>query len=309
MIIVCGEALIDCLPAVCDGAEGFVPHVGGSPFNVAVGLARLEREVGYLGRLSTDPFGDLLAARLEADGVDLGHVPRTAAPSPLALVHLDDDGVARYSFHLADSATTELALDDLPDPLPERVRAVHTGSLALLLEPGRDAVAALLERASAQGRLTTLDPNVRPTLITDREGYLDDLDGWLALTDVVKVSDEDLAWVHPDADPLEVARAWLGRGPVLAVVTRGAQGAVAVTADGRTVEVEGVPADVVDTIGAGDSFTSGLLAWLDEAGALHRDAVAALDDEDLAAAVRFAAGVAAATCARAGADPPRRAEL
>lgn len=309
MIIVCGEALIDCLPAACDGAEGFVPHVGGSPFNVTVGLARLEREVGYLGRLSTDPFGDLLAARLEADGVDLAHVPRTTAPSPLALVHLDDDGVARYSFHLAGSATTELTLDDLPDPLPEGVRAVHTGSLALLLEPGRAAVAALLERASAQGRLTTLDPNVRPTLVPDREAYLDDLDGWLALTDVVKASEEDLAWVHPDADPLEVARAWLDRGPVLAVVTRGAQGAVAVTADGRTVEVEGVPVDVVDTIGAGDSFTSGLLAWLDEAGALHRDAVATLDDEDLVAAVRCAARVAAATCARAGADPPQRAEL
>ncbi len=309
MIIVCGEALIDCLPASCEGAEGFVPHVGGSPFNVAVGLARLESNVGYLGRLSTDPFGDLLAERLEADGVDLTHAARTSAPSPLALVHLDEAGVAQYSFHLNGSATTELALDDLPDPLPEEVRAVHTGSLALLLEPGREAVTVLLERASAQGRLTTLDPNVRPTFIADREAYLDDLDRWLAVTDVVKVSDEDLAWVHPEADPVEVARTWLGRGPVLAVLTRGGQGAVAATVDGRTVEVEGVPIDVVDTIGAGDSFTSGLLAWLDAAGALHRDAVAALDDEDLAAAVRFAARVAAVTCTRAGADPPRRADL
>lgn len=309
VIIVCGEALIDCVPADCGGRTGLLPKVGGSPYNVACGLARLAVPVGYLGRISADPFGTLLLDRLADDGVDLTSTTRTPAPSPLAIVHLDTDGIARYSFHLEGSATAELAVDDLPDPLDPTVRAVHTGSLALLLEPGRRAVATLLERAHAAGALTSLDPNVRPSCIPNREAYLEELDGWLARTDLVKVSDEDLAWLYPDRAPLDVLGSWLERGPSLAVLTQGADGAAALSAGGQFADVPGVNVSVVDTIGAGDSFTAGLLAWLSDTQALTREQVARLGTGELTEALRFAGAAAAVTCTREGADPPRRDEL
>ena len=309
MIIVCGEALVDCIPARCGDEGGFVPRAGGSPYNVALGLARLEAPVGYLGRLSTDPFGRLLRDRLAADGVGLDHAVDVDAPSPLAIVHLDPAGTASYSFHLEGSATAGLSLADLPDPLPGDVRIVHTGSLALLLEPGAAAVAALLRRAHDEGRLTTLDPNIRPSLIPERRRYLDQLDGWLADTDLVKASEEDVAWLRPDEDPVEVLRAWTGGlGPALGVLTRGSEGAVAVSG-GRTVEVTGEPIEVVDTVGAGDAFTSGLLAWLDATDVVDAGALRRLDDSSISEALRFAGSVAGRTCGRTGADPPRRDEL
>ena len=308
MIIVCGEALIDCIPARCGDEAGFVPRAGGSPYNVAVGLARLEAPVGYLGRLSTDPFGRLLRDRLIADGVALDYAVDVDAPSPLAIVHLDAAGVATYSFHLEGSATAGLSSTDVPDPMPDAIQAVHTGSLALLLEPGATAVTTLLRRAHSAGRLTTLDPNVRPSFVPDRARYLQQLDGWLADTDVVKASQEDVSWLHPGNDPVEVLRDWTRRGPTLGVLTRGDAGAVAVTPT-LTVPVAGAAVDVVDTVGAGDAFTSGLIAWLHTAGALDAVAVAALDEPALAEALRFATAVAGRTCARAGADPPRRGDL
>ena len=308
MIIVCGEALVDCIPARCGDEAGFVPRAGGSPYNVAVGLARLDAPVGYLGRLSTDPFGRLLRDRLVADGVALDYASEVDAPSPLAIVHLDASGVATYSFHLEGSATTGLSNADVPDPLPDEIQAVHTGSLALLLEPGASAVATLLHRAHSAGRLTTLDPNVRPSFVPDRARYLQQLDGWLADTDVVKASLEDVSWLHPGHDPVEVLRDWTRRGPALGVLTRGDAGAVAVTST-LTVPVAGAAVDVVDTVGAGDAFTSGLIAWLHTAGALDATAVAALDEPALTDALRFATAVAGRTCARPGADPPRRSDL
>ncbi len=308
MIIVCGEALVDCLPATCDGRSGFVPHAGGSSLNVARALARLDAVTAFLGRLSTDPFGDLLADSLAADGVGLSLAPRVDEPSALAFVHLDDAGVASYSFHVAGSAAATLTVDELPLPLPAEVTAVHTGSLAVLLEPGRDAVRQLLAHAHAAGRLTSLDPNVRPAFVPDVTGYRQDLVQLLADTDVVKTSEEDLAWLAPGEEPVSVVRGWLSDGPALAVLTRGADGAVAVTTK-TAVAVPAPAVSVVDTVGAGDTFSAALLAWLEEQGALSRAAVAGLDDAALAAALTFAARAAAMACAKEGADPPHRDEL
>lgn len=305
MIVSCGEALVDLIPAECGGEAGLVPRPGGSPLNVAVGLGRLGVPVAFLGGVSEDSLGRMLLAHLRGNGVDTSLLPRSDAPSPLALVSVDERGGAEYAFHLAGTAMG--ALSTAPDPLPAEARAVHVGSIALAVEPLAGVVEQLLLR-EGQRRLVSLDPNVRGRFIDDRDGYLDRLGRLLAATDVVKASDEDLRWLHPEAPPVEVAARWVATGPPLVVVTRGADGATAVTAAGA-VDVPGMPVEVIDTVGAGDAFTAGLLCWLAERDALERRAVAGLDASALKAALRFAGDVAAVTCERAGADPPRRHEV
>lgn len=305
MILVCGEAIVDLTPAACGERDGFVPRPGGSPCNVAVGLGRLGAPTGFVGGLSSDPFGRLLAARLVDSHVDLSWATTSDDPTPVAFVVLDDDRVPEYVFHLRGTAMDAVVAP--ADPLPHEVAAVHVGSIGLVLGPAGDVAADLLRRAGAD-RFTTLDPNIRARFAGDRAGYSERLTGWLRSTDLVKVSEEDLAWLHPDADPVEVAGRWLDQGPALAVVTRGRDGAVAVAADG-CVEIPGVAVEVVDTVGAGDAFMSGLLGWLAETDALSRDAVASLTADERADALRFAATAAAWTCGRAGADPPWRRDL
>lgn len=305
MILVCGEAIVDLTPAACGDRAGFVPRAGGSPCNVAVGLGRLDVSTGFVGGLSSDPFGRLLTQHLTDSGVDVSWSTSSDDPTPVAFVMLDEHGVAEYVFHL--SGTSMDAVVAPPDPLPQQVRAVHVGSIGLVLQPAGQVAAGLLHHAG-RDRLTTLDPNIRPRFIHDRDAYLEALGGWLRDTDVVKVGEEDLAWLHPGVDPVEVVGRWLLDGPTLAVLTRGPDGAMAVTSEG-CVEVAGVAVDVVDTVGAGDAFMSALLAWLAHADALDRDAVASLTADERADALRFATKAAAWTCGRAGADPPRRADL
>lgn len=303
-VLVCGEALIDLTPARCGDEQGFVPRVGGSPYNVAIGLARLDVAAAFCGRVSTDPFGRQLRGALERDGVATDDLAVGDEPTPLAIVHLDDEGHAEYTFHFDGTAAAALSRDDVPDPLPDGVTAVHVGSIALVLEPGAEVVADVLRRARADGLLTSLDPNVRARFIPDRAAYAEALDGWVADAAVVKASAEDLGWARPDIEPAALARRWAAPDR-LVVVTDGARGALALRGD-DVVEVPAPPTQVVDTVGAGDAFTSGLLAALDAQGCHAPDALGAVD---VTRAVGFAARVAARTCTRAGADPPHRHEL
>ncbi len=305
-ILLAGEALIDFKPLGQAPEAGFRPHAGGSPLNVAVGLSRLGRAAGFLGCLSRDPFGELLEAHARRNGVDARFVRRRDAPSTLAFVYPEEGG-ERYSFYGAGAADTQLAVDELPASLPEELAALHLGSIAMARQPIGEALAALMAREHSS-RLVSFDPNVRPDVVPDLETYRGQLEGWLAHVDLVKASRVDLSLLYPD-EPLDrVAARWLGLGPTHVAVTRGGEGALGFTRE-ASVEVPGRPVEVVDTVGAGDAFTSGLLAWLLERGLAERVRHASLPERQWKAALAFATEVAALTCARAGADPPQRDAL
>jgi fructokinase len=300
VILVAGEALYDLvLQGDGDHLHG---HPGGGPFNTARTIGRLEQPVAYLGRMSEDRFGEHMMELLGEDGVDLGPVVRTSEPTTLALAEVDDDGVARYRFYERGTSASGLTVDDALAAVPDGVQILHVGTLGLTLEPVAAAVEAVVERL-ADRALIAVDPNIRPWVIGD--GYRERLDRVLAHSHVVKVSQEDLDWLCPDVPHVEAIRSLLDRGPTLGLLTRGPNGALVVT---RTAEVA-VPAPrakVVDTIGAGDAFGGGFLAWWSERG-LTRDDVGTID---LAVeATAFACLVAARTCSRPGASPPYRSEL
>jgi fructokinase len=303
-IVVAGEALIDLAPR--DGT--LVPLPGGSPYNVAVGLGRLGNPAAFLGHRSTDGFGRLLASRLDAAGVGLDTTSLTDDPTTLAVVHLDDQGRASYGFYLDGTSAAGLREDELPDLADALAVHLSLGAITLDTRPAGDAFAALVDRESGQ-RTVSLDPNVRPSVIADLGAYAQRLEALVARCDLVKVSDEDLHLLHPEEPAHEVARRWVRSGPAVVVVTRGPDGALGVTAEGDEVEVAGETVDVVDTVGAGDAFTSGLLDALAQRGRLERDALRDLGVGDLRAALQAAVHVAAITCTRPGADPPRRDEL
>lgn len=310
-IVVAGEALVDLVPEP-DGRLRPLP--GGSPFNVAVGLGRLGVPTGLLGPLSSDGFGDLLAERLAAAEVRTLPDGRTPRPTTLAMVHLDAAGHASYAFYLAGTSATGMVEADVAAAATAdatlRTAALHVSLGAVTLTAaGTGALLARLLAARAERPLVSLDPNVRPAVITDLAAEREAIAHAVAASDVVKVSDEDLTALHPDRDPLTVAGDWARSGPQLVVVTRGAEGATALRADGGTLTVAGVPVDVVDTVGAGDAFTSGLLAALDAHALLDRVALGDVTPEQLREVLMFAGRVAAATCARRGADPPTRDEL
>ena len=307
MIVVCGEALIDLVPMSQGDEPAYVARAGGSSFNVAVGLGRLGTPVGFLGRLSTDPFGQMLRRRLLADGVDCHLVQEGDEPSTLAIVHLEAGAEPVYAFHGEGTADRMLRVEDLPEALPAQVSALHFGSISMVREPGASAFEALMRREHGR-RVLSLDPNVRPSMVGERSAYVARLEGWVALADVVKVSEADLAWLYPATAPAAVAADWLAPGPGLVVVTRGPDGSFALTAGGR-VDVAGTPVAVSDTVGAGDAFTSGLLAWLHESGWLDRARIREVPTDELRRGLAFANRAAALTCTRAGAQPPIRAEM
>jgi fructokinase len=301
MIVVGGEALFDL---VLEGTEQLQAHPGGGPFNTARTIGRLEQPVAYLGRLSTDRFGTRLRQLLLDDRVVVDTAVPTEDPTTLALAELDAGGGARYRFYADGTSAPGLTTDAALDALPARVDMLHVGTLGLALEPMASAMEAVVERLAGRV-LVAVDPNCRPTVIADPEAYRERLRRVLANADLIKVSEEDLAWLDPGQEPVHAARALLSGRGAAAVLTRGGEGAVAITR-AREVAVPAPPVRVVDTIGAGDAFGGAFLAWWRRAG-LSRDALA-----DLAAvteATRFAVRVAAMTCERPGASPPRLSEL
>jgi fructokinase len=292
--LVIGESLIDI--------AGEDKHVGGSPLNVAVGLSRLGRDVDFLTRIGDDPHGRCIADYLDFAGVQLVSGSQTASRTATARLTLDQDGAASYEFDL------DWQLSGTPMVSPPLL--VHTGSIAAVQEPGCLAVAALVD-AYHLSATVSFDPNVRPSLIADRELARTRIEHLVERSDIVKVSEEDLRWIDPNRPPEQVAQTWLALGPAIVAVTMADRGAAAFCAAG-VARVPARPVQVVDTVGAGDSFMVGLLDALwgqDLLGAQRRAELAGLDLDKLAAALEAGSAAAALTVGRAGADLPDRAAL
>ncbi len=301
MIVVCGEALIDVIRNG-DGTQRAAP--GGGPFNTARALARLEVPTAFLGRLSNDSFGLQLVEALKSDGVNLGLASIGPESTTIAVADVDSEGLADYQFLVQGTSAPNLTLDMIPAHLGADVTALHLGTLGLVLEPMASTLLALLDR-ERHGRVIMVDPNIRVGLMPDTE-YRERLHTVLAESTIVKASDADLTWLYPDLSYKRAAERLLGEGVGAVVVTLGAQGAFAAHRDFR-LSVGAVHVHVVDTIGAGDAFGAGLLAWLHDHDALKANLH--LEEHELRAAVEFACLAAALTCARAGADPPWRSEM
>jgi fructokinase len=296
VIAVCGEAIVDLLPS---GPTSYEVTPGGSPANTAVALARLGVPVTMLARLSGDDFGRLLREHLRSNGVDLSRAVEAAEPSGVAVVTRDAEGTATYRF-LLDGAADWQWTDAELGPLPEPVVALHAGSIALATTP---AIERMLER-SRDTCTISIDPNLRPSTL---EASRHALPRWLALADIIKASADDIALLHPGQDPVQVAERWADQGPALVLVTASADGAYALVA-GEVVHAPAQPVQVVDTVGAGDTFNAGLLVGLHRAGLLG-GRLDGLSVDDVGPALDLALRAAARSCSRAGADPPYAAEL
>jgi fructokinase len=301
MIVTCGEALIDMLPRETrDGAPAFQPFVGGSLFNVAIALGRLGTDAAFFGGLSTDFFGERLKAALEKSRVNTSFANVSDRPTTLAFVSLSE-GKAQYAFFDEHSAGRMLTETDLP-AFPVEVTAFHFGSFSLAAEPCGSAYEALIQREHVS-RVISLDPNIRPSLIKNREAHIARLERLAGMADIVKFSDDDLAWIAPDGTFDALAEDWLERGARLVIMTRGGEGAVARTKR-VAVSVPAAAVKVADTIGAGDTFSAGIMSRLTQKNLFSKSAIARLGEDEVRDALTFAARAASVTVSRPGADPP-----
>lgn len=309
MITVAGEALIDL---VDEGEGRYQAHPGGGPANVAVALARLGVPSSLLARVSSDALGRRVEAHLAGNGVSLRDITRAAELTTLAMASLDDGGRASYSFYVNGTADWQWAPGELPAQLPPDVLALHTGSLALTVQPGAAALEALLATEHARGQVTvSIDPNIRPLLAGSRDAEVTRVERQFRLAGLVKASEEDVAWLYPGVGYEEVARRWQRLGPRLVAITLGERGAYLLGPDGSAVLRPARITTIVDTVGAGDAFCAGLLDALGRRGLLGAAGAAALaqlTSADLAALADWAGLIAGLTCQRAGADPPTRDE-
>lgn len=306
MFLVCGEALWDLFGTETPDGLQFDARIGGSPFNVAVGLRRLGQPAGLLTGLSTDSLGRRLHAALSREGVETGFLVMKDAPSTLSVVDLAEDGTPAYAFYGGGAADRSLLEGDLPT-IGSGVSGLHFGSYSLVADPTGGSLLSLARREAGR-RLIALDPNVRPTVEPDPERWRQRIDAFVEAADLVKVSAEDLEILYPAVPPAEIAQRWLDRGAKLVIVTAGSDGAEAFTRSQRA-RAAARPVAVVDAVGAGDTFQAALIAALAETGRLSGAAVAALDGDALAGLLDFAMAAAAITCTRRGADLAYRSEL
>jgi fructokinase len=297
-IWVCGEVLIDLIP---DDSGERVPHVGGGPANTAKALARLGHEVYFIDGISSDKYGQMSRQELLDDEVKLDLALNSDKPTCLAIISLNESGGASYEFEIDGTATFDFSASGLPDPSRYKPSVLHIGTLVTVIQPAADV---LYEWAMQVAEFAPIvfDPNVRSVVMNDRDKYLAAVERWVAISSVVKVSDDDMAWLYPGQQFADVAKRWINDGAALVVVTRGADGLVGFTADG-SVEVPGVKVDVADTVGAGDTVGAIVVEAMIEKGILN------LTGDTLKAVLNRAAIAAGITCSRKGAQPPYKHEL
>lgn len=306
MILCCGEALIDMLPReTAAGEKAFAPYAGGAIFNTAIALGRLGISTGFFTGLSDDMMGEILRDTLKSSGVDASYCATLSRPTTIAFVKLVD-GHASYAFYDENTAGRMITEADLP-ALGADCEALHFGAISLISEPCGSTYEALMKREHAT-RVISLDPNIRPGFIKDKASHMARIMRMAAMSDILKFSDEDLAWFGISKSTDELAAHWLKAGARLVVVTRGADGAVGYTADHK-VEVPSERVKVVDTVGAGDTFDAGILASLKRNGLLTKAEVATLDEAAIRDALALGAKAAAVTVSRAGANPPWAHEI
>ncbi|HWK65321.1 MAG TPA: carbohydrate kinase [Rhizobiaceae bacterium] len=306
MILCCGEALIDMLPRQStQGEPAFAPYPGGAVFNSAIALGRLGIRTEFFSGLSSDLFGQQIREVLASSNVGSRYAAVSALPTTLAFVRLVD-GHATYTFYDENTAGRMLNEADLP-MLGDDIEAMLFGAISLIPEPSGSAYEALMRREH-KTRVTMLDPNIRPGFISDRDGHRARMRRMIGMADIVKLSDDDLAWFGETGSHDEIAARWLEEGPKLVIITSGAKGAEGYTKQHK-ISVASQRVSVVDTVGAGDTFNAGVLASLDEQGLLSKGALDELSAQHLRAALSLGARAAAVTVSRAGANPPWRHEL
>lgn len=307
-VLVCGEAIVDLFVDVADGELRAKPVLGGSPFNVAIGLARLDVPTSFFGGLSTDSFGTAIRTRLLAEKIDTRHAVATDRLTTLSVVGTDAAGRPAYAFHGEGKADRSVGIADLPATLADDISALVMGSYTLAVEPVAAAHLALARREAGQ-RLISIDLNLRPTVTPDIDRWRHLFAAFVPYAGIIKASDEDLDIAFPGIAHRDLVAGWFAAGVALCVVTQGADGAVAWRPGREPIIVGGRNVELVDTVGAGDSFHAALLARLHRVDALSRQAIAALDDARLSDALAFAVTASAITCTRLGADPPKSAEI
>ncbi|THH36099.1 carbohydrate kinase [Aliishimia ponticola] len=303
MILCVGEALIDMIP---DRQGTPQPHVGGAVLNTARALGRLDQDVALLTGLSSDEYGRLIEEAMIESGVTTTQAVRSDRPTTLAIVELND-GQARYEFRDEGSALRDLTFADLPAPTPG-TQALFFGGISLCNPPVADAFAEYATRHAAS-YLTFLDPNLRPGFANDPAGYFDRLHRMMQVSDIVKMSDDDLGLLHPDVSLEDAVAKVLAAGPKLLLLTLGGDGARAIHVNGTTARVPGQKVDVVDTVGAGDTFNAGVLARAAQLDLLDKSGIDGWTPEQMRSLIDLGARAAAVTVSRAGANPPRTHEL
>jgi fructokinase len=307
MILSCGDALIDFVPVMAaDGHEAVRPAVGGSCLNIAVGLARLGSTTGFVGGISTDLFGRMIADHASASTVDLRHATRSEYQTTLAFVRISA-GESRYAFYDAGTASANWTYQRGSIPF-DTIDAVHVGSTTLVHDRGAAEVGGLIADAKSTTTIS-FDPNCRPNLVQDRQAYRTRMSSFADSADIVRMSDVDFDYLYGKEAFATRAQSLLAQGSSLIVITRGTQGALAWHGKGEAIEVGSPAVDVVDTIGAGDSFQAALLFALQQLERLERTKLQTIGADDLRRALSFACNCAALTCTRAGADPPRYSEV
>ena len=296
-IWVCGEVLIDLIPR----GEKKIAIVGGGPANTAKALALLGFDSYFIDGISSDAYGEKAKAELLYAGVNLKYAHFTDKPTCTADVSLDAAGVASYVFAIEGSATFDFAHDWLPDPLEIKPAVLQIGTLATIVEP---AATILLEWARKVATVAPIvfDPNVRSSVVSDRTKYQAAVARWTAISAVIKVSEDDLAWLYPDREQTDIAAQWLNEGAQLVIITKGSYGLIGITKEG-SVTVPGVKVEVADTVGAGDTVGAIVVE------AIVERSLAALRGEVLREVLTRAAKAASITCSRAGANPPSSAEI
>ena len=313
MYLCCGDALFDLFFAAADtsvssGSVSLAGNVGGSPMNVASGLARLGHQSSYFTKLSSDPFGQRMRQYLEDNSINTGLCIDSPLNTTLAIVETKEDGSASYVFYTDNTADVSIHAAELPDSLPDQVEVLHFGSYSTAVEPTGQSLLQLAEREKGR-RLISYDPNLRPTIEPDIEKWREVVAGFSRQADLIKASDEDIqTLLGPNAEDKFVADCF-NAGAQLVFITRGADGASGYRPDGQSVNISGVSAQVVDTVGAGDTFQACLLHWLKAEGHLEGSQSRITGEVDLEACMALAARAAAITCTRAGADLPTLAEI